>query len=179
MTETRLSREEIIERLVDRDGLFCQYPGCEYEFTEDDIFAEDEGPSRVTIDHWVPLALDGTWELGNLRLMEKRCNARKGALLPNDDGTLPRRRQSGYRRRKEKRAGRPILCSLCESGRLLQPGDTCPLCKSPAQPVVAPASLQREPKECDHNKYHCWMCYLGFVERKAAIQSVIEGDLNG
>lgn len=171
----RLSRETIIELLIDRDGLFCQFPGCSYEFTEEDIFSGQETATSVTIDHWVPLSLGGAWDISNLRLMEKRCNARKGSLMPREDGTLPNRSSNKYRRRKEKRADRAAHCPLCNSGRDLHIGDVCPLCGSGPQPTPAPRTMQREPKRCDHDRYHCWMCYLGFVERKSALQSMIEG----
>lgn len=173
--EVRLSREEIIDLLIERDGFTCQYPGCDREFTEEDIWSGEETPTSATIDHWIPLSLGGTWNIDNLKLMEKKCNAKKGSLMPTEDGALPRRAGSTYRRRADKRSGRPILCNLCDSGRLLHPNDVCPLCGSDAQPKAAPASLQREPKECDHDKFHCWMCYLGFIERKSALQSMIEG----
>jgi len=87
--------------------------------------------------------------------MGKLCNAKKSDLLYNEDGTLPVRG-----RVKAVKLPRPETCDLCMNGRLLMPDEVCPICESDAQPKSWPRSLQREPKECDHSQFHCWVCLV-------------------
>jgi hypothetical protein len=168
MASTReMTRDEMIDILLERDGNICKFPECGKTLDRE----------TATIDHWVPRSRGGTWDLENLRLMHKRCNAVKGDRIPNPDGSLPRlKREEIAYRRAEKRGERPEVCETCMSGRLLFPGETCPDCDSGPQPAMAPSSLQVSPKHCDHSTHHCWMCFLGFVERKSAIITVLDGE---
>ena len=160
-----VDRELVIDWKVAQNGgvLECFHPSCDKSLLRLD----------VTFDHWIPTARGGSNKLGNIELMHKRCNAVKSDVMPNEDGTLPlaARRLT----RQERRDGRPTYCDLCESGRILLIGETCELCGSGPQPAVAPKALQVQPKECDHDTNHCWMCFLGFVERKSALESILMG----
>ena len=162
------SREDRIASLLQRDGDFCMHPDCGKRFKLGD---------DVTIDHWQPLAFGGGWELENLRLMHRKCNQLKGDMIPNPDGTLPKRTPSTFRRRSEKRADRNDVCDTCMSGRILLVGEECPDCGSGPQPASAPTAYQLRPKECPHaGPWHCWMCYLGMIPRQAAFVTALDGE---
>jgi hypothetical protein len=170
---TLLSRQETIELLTARDGYVCMFPGCTEELTE-------EGKHMATLDHIYPqkLAKDEGWtyeqinDISNLQLMGKTCNARKGHLLPNDDGSYNVKPIEIKIPKHE----RPAVCETCYSGRLLFIGEECYDCGSGPQPAAAPKATQKTPKECSHAGYdHCWMCYLGFVERSSALNNLVTG----
>lgn len=167
--ETRApTREERIAILLERDGDFCMHPDCGKQFKLGD---------DITIDHWNPLSNGGTWDMKNLKLMHRKCNQYKGDIIPHDDGTLPARRISTFKRRAEKRADRTGVCETCMSGRILLFGEECPDCGSGPQPTSAPTVYQLRPKECPHEgPWHCWMCYLGMIPRKSAIIDVLDGE---
>lgn len=169
--DTGLTTAQIHKVLKKRDGWSC-YVG-KHDFAPDD---------EVTIDHWIPLSKGGTWALDNLRLACKRCNASKGDRMPNPDGTLPphpRDLLPAHQRRADK-SGRIDLCETCQSGRLLLEGEYCEVCGSGPQPAVAPKAYQKSPKDCSHGwvdeRDHCWMCFLGHVERRPAMESVFDVD---
>jgi len=168
------SREDRIAYLRERDGDSCMYPGCDEVLD----FSIENGPKAPTIDHWIPLALGGGWENENLKIMTRRCNQYKGDLLPNSDGSIPKRKRSTFKRRHEKRLGRQDLCESCMSGRLLEFGQECAKCGSGPQPNTAPTAYQLRPKECPHEgPWHCWMCFgLALIPRKSAIVDVLDGD---
>lgn len=170
--DTVLSRQETIDLLMERDGEVCMFPGCKEPYAA-------TGRMVVSLDHIYPQALarrDG-WtneqinDVDNLQLMHKACNARKGHLLYDEDGNLPVK----PREIKIPKSERPAICETCYSGRILLPGEECYDCGSGPQPAIAPAALQKTPKECDHSTYHCWLCFLDFVPRKEAISRIIEG----
>ena len=169
-TAKMMTRDERIDALVAIYGLKCFFPGCDKPLTREE----------VTFDHWwVPQSQGGTWEIDNLRLMHKRCNAIKGDRIPNADGTLPplKREVSLANRRAVRRVVRPEVCETCNSGRDLGPEDICDVCGSLPQPYNFPRWAQMRPKECPHSgPWHCWMCTLGFIEREAAIIDVLNGD---
>jgi len=178
---TRLDRDTIISELRVRDGDNCKLPSCGKPLD----FSITEGPQRVTIDHQYPQARarqDGwterqIWDLSNLDLMHRACNARKSDKVYNDDGTLP---ESPSRQKAVDKSNRPMVCNLCESGRLLLEGETCELCGSGPQPATAPRYLRVKPSECSHGwgdnpDEYCWMCFIGHVERKPAIDRLIDG----
>jgi hypothetical protein len=175
---TRLPMLEIVARLKERDGLLCQHPDCGKPM---DFDGTENGPTYRTVDHWIPQSyglahgwtLEQTWAMDNLKLMHKRCNAKKADLVPNEDGTLPPR---AVKVKAVAKAERPAICDTCMSGRILLVGETCPDCGSGPQPAVAPRSMQMSPKDCDHSTFHCWMCFLGFVTRTAAIVTVLDGE---
>lgn len=171
--QTLLSRQEIIELLTERDGYVCMFPNCTEPLAEG-------GKHMVTLDHIYPQAKAKTdgWtneqinDVDNLQLMGKNCNARKGHLLYDENGNLPVKKVDI----KIPKAQRPAVCETCFSGRILLPGEECFDCGSGPQPAGAPKATQKTPKECSHAGYdHCWMCYLGFVERGSALNNLITG----
>lgn len=168
-TMTRLELEEFLK---DRDGDQCMFPGCDRPL--------DDPRDINTLDHIYPQFLakrDGwtrerTDHRDNLQLMHKSCNTIKGHQLPDEDGNFKIVR----REPKPIRGPRPEFCDLCESGRILLIGETCPVCFSGPQPAKWPGSLQRRPKDCDHSTYHCFMCVAYEPElRVAAIQRIHYG----
>lgn len=177
----RLNRDQIIAALLERDGDRCQYPGCDETL---DFLAT--GPREVTIDHWIPQHFgkangwtdDEIWDLDNLKLFEKKCNAKKGDLLPNPDGTLPVK-ESRFRYRRDKRAQRPELCTSCENGRKLGPDEVCSACNSGPQPERFPRWAKMRADECDHEAFWCWACSIGLVSRVGATEMIILGGEGG
>jgi hypothetical protein len=168
-TKRELSRAERIEIISKRDGVLCFYPECRKEFkSEEDI----------TFDHWWPRSHGGTWDIENLRLMHKRCNALKGDRLPLADGTLPplRRELNSGQRRAVKRAQRIDVCGRCMAGRSLGPDDTCEACGSGPMPRHFPQWRKMRSNECDHDLFWCWACCIGIAERKPAILDVLNAD---
>lgn len=173
-------RGEAVSKLVERDGTTCQYPGCGREMD----FSLKESPFEVTIDHYIPRSYgrdngwteDEIWDVSNLRLMERRCNAKKGDLLPNEDGTLPKRNSPTFRYRRQKRAERPEMCESCQSGRLLGPDEWCNACGSGPNPGRFPKWRQMHPGECDHDIFYCVACTVWFPEyRRSALDALING----
>lgn len=170
MTKTVLARDERIAALTERDGPNCFHPDCGLPFA-----AKED----ITFDHWwVPQSQGGTWDLWNLRMMHKRCNAIKGDRIPNSDGSLPPlKRESRAEHKAIAKSERPEICAKCNAGRALGPEEICDLCGSLPQPYTFPRWAQMRPKECSHSgPWHCWMCTLGFIEREAAIITVLDGN---
>lgn len=160
----KLSRDEIIDRVLARDGSNCYHPDCGKPFRtiDGEIDRED-----VTIDHWIPLAKGGTWDLDNLRLMHKPCNARKSDILPLNETDLPvREKLNSHAERRAQRARRVEVCPVCESGRKLGPEEQCSSCGSGPKPDKFPRWAKVDPKECDHDDFWCWACSIGLYERK-------------
>lgn len=183
MVETarrKRDRAELISALVARDGSTCQYPGCGNELD----FTITEGPREPTIDHHIPQwygkangwTMDEIWDLDNLRLFEKRCNAKKGDLIPNEDGTLPEKPTKTFRYRRQKRAQRPEICEYCQVGRLLGPDEWCNACGCGPNPGRYPKWRQMSPKECDHDLFYCVSCTVWFPEQR---RSVLDALLTG
>lgn len=169
MTETlmtqvhqKVSRAELVAALRKRDGDNCQHPDCGRPID----FDITDGPLENTIDHWIPQYFGRAegwtdaeiWALSNLKMMHKKCNAKKGDLIPNDDGTLPLKPQSTFRFRRQKRAGRPDLCLECNNGHDLMVGDVCANCGCNAQRF--PRSAHVPFPECDHELFWCWVCSI-------------------
>lgn len=180
-TKVKIERNELIALLVERDGATCQLPGCGRQL---DLSIED-GPLRVTFDHWVPQAYayeslgwsyDQVWDIDNLRLMERRCNAIKGDRIPNEDGTLPPRRSKRFRSRRQKRAERPEICTSCNAGRNLGPDEVCASCGSGPLPERFPRWAKMPSSECDHELFWCWACSISIIPRASAEQMIY---LNG
>lgn len=176
----KLPRPAIIESLVERDGLLCQYPGCgrilELDATEH---------LEVTIDHWMPKSwcLDQgwtwteIWDLDNLKLMHKQCNAKKGSRIPNEDGSLPPRVERKFRYRRQKRAERPEICTSCNAGRNLGPDEVCASCNSGPQPERFPRWAKVNSSECDHELFWCAWCSIGVISRQpAANTALLQGE---
>jgi len=163
MVKTELSREERIAALTERDGPDCFLCGDPFKAGQD-----------ITFDHWIPRSRGGTWDLENLRLAHKRCNALKGDRMPNPDGTLPDIvKKSTFRSKAVKRAARPDLCTACENGRELGPQESCNECGVSAFPTRWPRWAKVTAAECDHADFWCWACGGGVVERKPAINSIL------
>ena len=168
---TKIPRAEIIDLLRERDDDNCMHPDCGRELD----FEVIEGPLEVTIDHWMPQyygkangwTMTEIWALDNLKLMHKKCNAKKGDLIPNEDGTLPLKPQSTFRFRRQKRAGRPELCAECDNGHNLFSGEVCANCGCNAQRF--PRSAKVKANECDHELFWCWACSIGIVERTSGV----------
>jgi hypothetical protein len=169
-----MTREDIILAIEARDGLDCFL--CKKPFSKD-VNSEWH---EVTIDHWYPqsVAYAEGWtyeqvnDLSNLRKAHRPCNTQKSDIVPNPDGTLPERPKKD----RTIRVPRPVSCDTCMNGRILLLGELCPDCNSGPQPAAFPKTLQKRPKECDHSKFHCWMCVIGHIPRKSAIQVIIIGD---
>lgn len=173
---TKMVRNEILDALVKRDGEFCMYPGCGNKL---DFNAT--GKKEVTIDHWWPQSqayADGwtteqVWDTTNLKLMEKECNAKKGSILPNPDGTLPPREVTQRERRADK-SNRPQVCQVCNSGRKLGPSEICHTCGSGPMPHAFPQFAKVKSTECDHQLFWCWACSIGYVPRIPAWETVLD-----
>lgn len=170
-SHTKVPRAEQIAALVARDGLICQFPDCSHPL---DLSITD-GPLETTIDHWIPQhfgkANDWTyeqiWDLSNLKLMHKRCNAKKGDRIPFEDGTLPERAVRTFKYRRDKRATRPELCTECDNGHNLMVGEVCASCGCNAQRFPRWAKVKAP--DCDHELMWCWACSIGLVERPSSI----------
>ena len=169
-----VSKQQVIEMLIERDGYMCMYPGCNREF--DDVIEPGAQYSHMlTIDHIFPqaaakeagLLYEEINDVGNLQLMGKSCNAKKGDLVPLPNGDLP------LKPSRPPSVNKPDVCDHCMSGRLLLENEVCDVCGSGPQPATHPRYLQKRPKECDHNEYFCWMCTLGFYPREPAIVDVV------
>jgi len=163
------SRQETIATLREIWGPDCFL--CEKPFEQE---------SDITIEHWFPQAegkkrgwsYDKINHIDNLRLAHKPCNSAKGDIVPNEDGTLPERPVKP----RAIKVPRPDTCDTCANGRLLLIGETCPDCNSGPQPKSAPRATQKSPKDCSHAGVdHCWMCFIGHVPRKSALETIISG----
>lgn len=174
----KVPRSELVAALVKRDGTKCMFPGCGNELN----FSVD-GPREVTLDHWVPQwygkengwTMDQIWALNNLKLMEKKCNAKKGERVPFEDGTLPARAESTFKFRRQKRAGRPEFCGECDNGHNLFVGEICANCGCNAQRFPKSAKVRFD--ECDHEILWCWVCSITPDMRPASLAtSVLQGE---
>lgn len=179
-TFSGVRRAEKIAQLIERDGTTCQYPGCGRELD----FTLIDDPFEVTIDHWIPqwYGISQGWtedkinDLSNLKLMERTCNAKKGDLIPNEDGTLPERPASKFKNRRMKRVNRPEICTACNAGRDLGPDEWCNACGHGANPGRYPKWRQMQPKDCDHDQFYCVSCTIWFPEqRRSALDALISG----
>lgn len=177
-----MTRRERIETLRTRDGIFCFHPECgkpfknltaDIDITEANLDLFDD----ITFDHWHPRSQGGTWDIANLRMMHKRCNAVKGDTVPNSDGTLPARDKLNAAQRRATRGERPEVCNACNAGRNLGPDEVCIVCDSPAMPLTYPQWAKLHANECPHESvWWCWACMSGVVDRVPAIVYVLGGD---
>lgn len=176
-------RAELVAALIQRDGTKCMFPGCgsvlDFEVTE--------GPNEVTLDHWTPQwfgkengwTWDEIWSVDNLKLMHKKCNAKKGERIPNEDGTLPERAQSTFKFRRQKRATRPEVCQVCDSGRKLGPSEVCASCSSGPMPERFPRWAKMPSNECDHELFWCWACSIGILNRVPSVDVAVRSGESG
>lgn len=175
-TLTKVSRDVLVAQLRARDGDMCQYPDC----NESLDFTITEGRLEVTLDHWIPQYFGKAngwtnaeiWDVSNLKLMHKKCNAAKGDRVPNEDGTLPPKPMSSFRFRRQKRANRPDEpCNACDNGHNLNVGEVCAQCGCNAQRFPRHAKVKAS--ECDHEIFWCWACSIGITPRPAAVDTAV------
>lgn len=168
-------RREVIAALQNRDGYDCYY--CEAMLDDENRTVDHVIPQRIGKEKGYSSAeIHG---IDNLVLSCRRCNSKKADRMLNSDGTLPPRRPNRFERRAAK-GQRKGVCETCMSGRILLEGEECPDCGSGPQPQSYPTAYKKEPRDCSHGwddpKDHCWYCMLGFVERRPAIESVLDAD---
>jgi hypothetical protein len=169
-----LDKEGTLLELMERDGYRCMFPGCTQDFDSD-----PNDKHSISLDHIYPQVrakADGwTYEeindISNLQLMGRSCNAKKGDLVYNEDGTLP-----FVAHTRSIKLPRPEDCDNCMNGRLLLEYEICEYCGSDPQPRSFPKYAQKTPKECSHGwtnpQDHCWMCVAGHAERAPASRTV-------
>lgn len=170
-TNTKIQRSELVVLLRERDGDLCAHPDCDKRLD----FEIEEGPQLVTIDHVYPQSrareegwtYEQIWDMSNLALMHRKCNASKGDMVYREDGTLPEKPQSRFRFRRQKRAGRPELCTECDNGHNLAPDEVCANCGCTAQRFPRWAKVRVQ--DCDHELFWCWACSIGVIERPSSI----------
>lgn len=175
----KLTRQEQVDALRARDGDRCKYPDCG-EVIDFDI---KDGPWENTIDHWMPQHYgkssgwtpEQIWDLNNLVLMHKKCNAKKGDRVPLDDGTLPEKIVRKFRYRRDKRAERPEYCGQCDNGNSLALDEVCGSCGSDAKRMPRWAKVRFQ--DCDHELFWCWVCSITPDMRPASIGTAMrQGD---
>jgi 5-methylcytosine-specific restriction endonuclease McrA len=167
----KINRSETIADLRKRDGDNCMYPDCGDPL---DLEAKD-GPLETTIDHWIPQywckeqgwTYQQIWDIDNLKLMHKRCNAKKGDRVPDENGILPERVVKKFRYRRDKRAERPEACTACDNGHNLLHDEVCASCGSDAKRYPRWAKVPL--KDCDHEIFWCIWCSIGDIQRKSSI----------
>ncbi len=173
--ENYLTRQEIIDICSERDGYFCYL--CEMNGEKKKFFDQSTPGRECTIEHVLPLARGGTWDIDNLKLAHRSCNQEKGDRIFLDDGTLePMPVREGYAvRRANKERILSEYCELCANGRLLMPEEYCPDCFRGATKYTW--SMKRQPKDCSHSGYEwCWMDACGIIERVPAFVYVLDGE---
>lgn len=159
---TKTPRDVLVARLRERDGDFCQYPECGKPLD----FSVKSGAREPTIDHWIPQwwgkangwTPEEIWDLSNLKMMHKKCNAAKGDRVPNEDGTLPPRPVKTFRYRRDKRASRADFCEVCDNGHNLGVDEVCGSCGANAKRYPRWAKVPYP--ECDHELFWCWVCSI-------------------
>lgn len=173
----RPTRSELVLALIERDGDECRY--CHRDFRQRERTLDHIYPqSRGFADGWT---YEQVWDLSNLALACKPCNAKKGDLLLNEDGTIPARKERTFRYRRDKRLNRPTEpCGYCDNGHNLYMGEVCAQCGVDAQQY--PREAKRKSNDCDHAKHWCWACSIGITERKGALEMLflgVEGQEDG
>jgi hypothetical protein len=161
---TKIPRAELVAAMRKRDGDMCQHPDCNGVLD----FTVLEGPLEVTIDHWIPqyFGRENEWTMDQM-----------GDLIPNEDGTLPKKPQSTFRFRRQKRAGRPELCVECDNGHNLNVGEVCANCGCNAQRFPKAAKIR--PSECDHELFWCAWCSIGVIPRVASVDIAVRQGESG
>lgn len=182
MNTSKMNRLEMFEALQDRDGPNCFL--CKKPFIVNEQGEHISPGQEKTIDHWYPQSFlfaqgksyEEIWDLSNLRLAHKQCNAKKGDLIPVDDVTVPTRQAKVPTTRAAKRANRSEICHVCDSGRKVAYGENCGACGSGPMPEIYPQYAKANANECDHELFWCWACSIGIVTRKAAVITVLDGE---
>lgn len=167
----RASRSELVLALIERDGDECRY--CHRDFsvrerTLDHVYPQSKGFA----EGWT---YEQVWSLDNLVLACKPCNAKKGDLVLNDDGTIPKRRERTFRYRRDKRAQRADICTSCNAGRDLGPDEVCASCMSGPMPERFPRWAKMKASDCDHELFWCAWCSIGIIERPSAASMILIG----
>lgn len=165
----RPSRADLVIALIERDGDECHY--CHRDFrqrerTIDHVYPQSKGYA----EGWT---YEQVWDFSNLVLACKPCNAKKGDLLLNEDGTIPRRRERTFRYRRDKRAERAEICVSCNAGRDLGPDEVCNSCGSGPMPERFPRWAKMPSHDCDHEAFWCWACSIGIIERPSATHMIL------
>lgn len=171
----KLSRAEIIAVLIERDGDECRY--CHRDFSQRERTIDHVYPqARAREDGWT---FEQIWDLSNLALACKPCNAKKGDQLLDENGQIPSRRERTFRYRRDKRAQRTDACTACDNGHNLFINEVCSACGCDAQRF--PRSAKVKANECDHAITWCWACCIGVIERTGAIEMLfgIDGPMEG
>lgn len=173
----RPSRSELVLALIERDGDECRY--CHRDFRQRERTIDHVYPqSRAYADGWT---YEQVWDLENLALACKPCNAKKGDQLLDEDGNIPARKQRTFRYRRDKRATRPDQpCVECDNGHNLFIDEICAACGVSAQQYPRHAKVKAN--ECDHAKTWCWACSIGIIERTGALEMLffgVEGQEDG
>lgn len=155
------ARRRLVELCVERDGPGCFY--CKVDLMDDE----------VTLDHYIPLAAGGTWDVENLRIACQPCNNRKSCLVP--DGK--RHPVPAPRPKKKSRAEKAIVkqmkvaCSACMNGRRLDQQMICGQCGRLPLPPHRNHLFRSDMGKCDHARTWCGMCSIFDELRKAPLSA--------
>jgi hypothetical protein len=177
----RPTRSDLVLALIKRDGDHCRY--CKRDFDKRERTIDHVYPQRRAYeDGWTYAQV---WDLKNLALACKPCNARKSDHLLDENGNIPARKERTFRYRRDKRANRPDQpCVECDNGHNLFIDEVCAACGVSAQQY--PRSAKVKAPDCDHAITWCWACSIGITERKGAIEmlfgmngSPVEGQEEG
>lgn len=163
----RPSIAELRKMLIKRDGDKCAY--CESDFsvrerTIDHIYPQSKGYA----DGWT---YEQVWDLSNLCLACKPCNAKKGNMLLDEDGNIPPKKTRTFRYRRDKRGTRVGMCEVCQNGHYLLADETCASCGGDAQ--AFPRTHFARYQDCDHEILWCAWCSIGDVPRKSSIAAAM------
>jgi len=166
----RPTRAELVLALIERDGDECAY--CERDFSQRERTLDHVFPqSRAYAEGWT---YEQVWDLSNLVLACKPCNARKGDQLLNEDGTIPVKTKRTFRYRRDKRATRPSEpCVMCDNGHNLFIGEICAQCGCDAQRFPRSAKVRAD--QCDHALTWCWSCSIGLTPRSGSLEMLFFG----
>lgn len=174
----RLPRSELVLALIERDGDECRY--CHRDFAQRERTIDHVYPqSKAFADGW---SYEQVWDLSNLALACKPCNAKKGDQLLDADGNIPKRNERTFRYRRDKRALRAEVCTSCNVGRNLGPDEVCASCGSGPMPERFPRWAKMPSADCDHEAFWCWACSIGIIERAGATEMLLirnEGQEDG
>lgn len=168
----RPPRAELVLALIERDGDECRY--CHRDFRQRERTVDHVYPqSRAFAEGWT---YEQVWDLSNLALACKPCNAKKGDLLLDEDGKIPTRKARTFRYRRDKRAQRAEICTSCNAGRDLGPDEVCASCNSGPMPERFPRWAKMPSTECDHEAFWCWACSIGITPRVGATEMLLIGN---
>ena len=169
---SRPPRSELVLALIERDGDECSY--CHRDFKKRERTIDHVHPqSRAFADGWT---YEKVWNLSNLVLACKPCNAKKGDQLLDENGEIPKRKERTFRYRRDKRAQRAEICTSCNVGRNLGPDEVCASCGSGPMPERFPRWAKMSAIECDHEAFWCWSCSIGITPRIGSTEMIMIGN---